>query len=115
MAEGNGLDSQSYKTLFKRLETIDERTKRADERFESMKNELTSISRNTGVVADYFSTVGQDNRELSRLAAGKHQVPLYLFVLVITFVAVYILADKVSNSQLEIRIPYIMEITRGQK
>lgn len=112
--KSNGYDIRSWHELFRRVTEIDARTQRHEECFETMRDELSTISRNTGVVAEFFAELRQDNRELSRMAAGKNQVPLYLFVLFVVFAGVFILADKVQYGRLDIKIPWLgVELTHG--
>jgi hypothetical protein len=116
MAEGNGYDKQSWAALYMKIEAIDLRTQNHGECFDTMREELSAISKNTGVVADFFQALREDNRELSRIAAGKNQVPLYLVVVGLVFISIYILVDQLRDSGLDLNIPWLgVSITHTEK
>lgn len=116
MGDLNGYDKESWHVMFNKIQAIDTRTREHEQCFENMKESLGSISKNTGVVAEFFQELREDNRELSRIAAGKNQAPLYLFVIGIVFISIYIIADQVKDSNLNIDIPWIgVHITQADR
>ncbi len=110
MAE-NGHYNGEFERLVGIVEEIDQRTSQHTDLMGSMAVALREISSNTGVVAKHYA---EDNRELSKLAAGKNQVSIFVLLVLMVICGAYVLAEKVSQGQIDINIPFIgLEIVHG--
>ena len=97
MAGHNGIDSRGGNDLFQKVDRI-------DRGFASMKGDLSEIAKNTGGAADFFKQDGDSNIALSKRAAGKSQVSLSAFLLILTLFGVFAIVVVVCESKLDIKI-----------
>src|SRR5690242_17039327 len=98
----NGHYNGQFERLTDLVKEIDERTYRHTDLLGSLAATLREIASNTGVVAKHYA---DDNRELSRLAAGKNQVSITVFIVLMVLCGAYVLADKVGQGDIEIKLP----------
>src|SRR4051812_533206 len=96
MEEGNGYD-KSWGKAMQTLGRVDRRTETIETEVSSLKVLLQTIAANTGTVANFFQAMQEGNLELSKLAAGKRQVPLYAFMLLLILCGAYVIIQEVKN------------------
>lgn len=109
---GNGQYSGEFERLVRLVEEIDSRTTQNHELLGSMTSVLRDIAQNTAVVANHYAS---DNRELSKLAAGKNQVSITVVIVLMVLCGAYVLAEKVSQGEIDVRMPLVgLEIVHGK-
>lgn len=107
----NGHYNGQFERLTSLVRQIDERTTQTQELLGSLSSSLGEIARNTGVVAKHYA---KDNRALTKLAAGKNQVSITVFIILMLLCGAYVLADKVGQGDIDIRLPLIgLEVVHG--
>lgn len=103
----NGHDDGSWEGIVETLKRIDERTRDHHKGSTEMQQELKQINANTAVVAKFVDKFGDDNKELSKLAAGKNQVSSYLVLALLVLWAAYTITDNLKDSTLTLQIPWL--------
>jgi hypothetical protein len=64
---------------------------------------LKKIEANTATVAQFFEQLDT----VTKLAAGKNQVPMTLFIACMVLVAVYMISDNLKDGGPSIRVPWL--------
>lgn len=110
---GNGQYQGEFEHLINLVEELDTRSKQHGDVLGMMSGHLSAIAENTGAVARHFQ---EDNRALAGLAAGKNQVSVHVLLVLMVLCGAYVLAEKVSRGDIDVKIPFIgLEISHGEK
>jgi hypothetical protein len=64
---------------------------------------LKSIEKNTAVVAQFFEQL----ETVTKLAAGKNQVPMGVFIAFLVIGGVYAIAVALKDSNMDVKIPWL--------
>lgn len=107
-----------------RIETVLKEVEGLKEMQTQMIGHLEAISQSTKTVADVFEKFsGEDRKELkenlgkmSDLAAGRKQIPSYVFVIILILWGAYTLIDEAADTNVDIDLPYLgIKLTHGAK
>lgn len=72
---------------------------------------LKRIEANTATVAQFFEQLDT----VTKLAAGKNQVPMALVVVLLVLAAVYAISNNLKDSGTDVKIPWLgVEILHGE-
>lgn len=74
------------------------------EHVNDFKNHLESIQHNTKDMVDALKEFHDDNREYVKLIAGKRQVPISIFAIIVVLLVTLLVASEVRYSKLDISV-----------
>lgn len=73
------------------------------------------IKENTSKSTEYLKEIKETNKSHLELIAGKKQVPLNIFVMIVALLSGLLIAKEVQYSGVEINIPYLgIHISKGK-
>lgn len=105
MKDNNG-DLNGYGYMLKLIQRIEERTEETGAMVQSFHDSLVEplreIADNTKAMNESLGDFRTDNKELNNLIAGKWQVPMPVFLVVVVVFAVWIIAEKVHQTGTEV-------------
>jgi hypothetical protein len=105
MKDNNG-DLNGYGYMLKLIQRIDEKTDEtaaAVQTFQdSLSEPLRAIAKNTSAMSSSLNEFRDENKDLIQIIAGKWQVPMPVFLVVVIVFAVWIVAEKVHQTGTEV-------------